>query len=221
MKLDHPRKSWAWPFLRCCGEVMRALDLDVNAPDSNLTLTTYWMCLISSLLVASTPGSDCERDYVSVEKLLLLWAIVNETFCLPLHTERYSARSTAFINCSNIVKRNKVSPRLGTLLKRPIYDVRGNDWKHAKRSLRSIITSCKFRSIALGPYCNRYKDSLSYSVPNIGSSVMTCSVLRDVTGRLVAVKSTCYANLVNSEKSRLWNDIPSRYNHVQDKIQVC
>lgn len=54
MKLDHPCKSWASPFLRCCGEVMRALDLDLNTPDSNLSLTTYWMCLINSLLVASS-----------------------------------------------------------------------------------------------------------------------------------------------------------------------
>ena len=60
--------------------------------------------------------------------------------------ERYRARSTAFNTYNARTKRNIASFLMRTQRERPFYESRGNGWRRVRRSLRNIITNCKFSS---------------------------------------------------------------------------
>ena len=60
--------------------------------------------------------------------------------------ERYRVRSTAFNTNNARTKRNIALFLMRTQRERPFYDSRGNVWRRVRRSLRNIITNCKFSS---------------------------------------------------------------------------
>ena len=84
-------------------------------------------------------------------------------------TEHCRARLTLFTSYSATMKASRVSCLLFKgPPKRPSYVIKGNDWRHVRRSSRSIIISCKFSSIVWGSFYSRYRHRLNCDARNIG-----------------------------------------------------